>query len=214
LPISLPEKTSPAAVVKCPLCAAEYLLQEALDQIPPCLLVLDPGPAPESVLGTEPGSMDSCPTGMLPQLEFPDQDPAAVEGGPKEGRAANPDEAALAHFADDSDIESRVALGDEAPAEGAAIIGGELQHGSDLSQTMPDAEGPGADSFALSHGAGTSMSSQAAQRKHASGGGVGEAVKAIVGGAVGLAIGYYILLWIGNDFLDLGKYLPTWLKPS
>jgi hypothetical protein len=37
------------------------------------------------------------------------------------------------------------------------------------------------------------------------------------GGAVGLALGYFILLWIGGpqkDFLEIGRQLPPWAVPA
>src|SRR5437762_1261653 len=116
LQISLPEKTSPAAQVKCPLCAAEYTLQEALEQVPPMLIVLDPGPVESRVLSeTAVGAaVDACSTGMLPQVEFPDAPEGDEPGG-------------LPHFGDDEDVEGRLSLGDEAPDEGGAMIGGVLR---------------------------------------------------------------------------------------
>src|SRR5438093_13785786 len=94
LQVSLPEKAAPAARVQCPLCTAEYTLQEALDQVPPMLIVLDPGPVEaavmsEAAVGAE---LDACSTGMLPQVEFPDATDGDEAGG-------------LPHFADDDDVE-------------------------------------------------------------------------------------------------------------
>ncbi len=45
----------------------------------------------------------------------------------------------------------------------------------------------------------------------------GELVKIVVGGAAGLVLGYWFLLWIGGpqrDFLQVGHRLPAWMVPA
>ena len=209
LQVSLPAKASPAAQVKCPLCSAEYALQDALNEMPPMLIVLDPGPVEaavmsEAAVGAE---LDAASTGMLPEVEFPDD---AAAGG-------------LPHFADDADVaddrdfadgvddaEGRLSLGDEAPDESGAMIGGALRDQTDES-------GDGA--FDLGRGRdGASRPAAAGRRgQRSSSGGFGEMVKAVMGGVIGLAIGYYILLWLGKDPMlikpFLHSYLPDWLVP-
>jgi hypothetical protein len=135
-------------------------------------------------------TLDAGSTGLLPEVEFPD---AEGEG--------------LAHFADDDGIdgaeedEGRLALGDEAPDESAAMIGGPLRRDAD----------DGA--FDLDRRA--SAASRASDRR--GGSGFGELIKAILGAVMGLAIGYYILLWLGRDPAQLKPflhdYLPDWLVP-
>jgi hypothetical protein len=52
------------------------------------------------------------------------------------------------------------------------------------------------------------------QRRGATGGGIAELVKIVLGGIVGLAIGYWLLLWItGNDFLEASRFVPGWALP-
>jgi hypothetical protein len=206
LQISLPEKTSPAAQVKCPLCAAEYTLREALDQVPPMLIVLDPGPVEscvmsEAAVGATGATLDACSTGMLPQVEFPDAPEGDEPGG-------------LPHYADDDDVEARVSLGDEAPDEGGAMIGGVLR------ERMRSDEGNEEDDFDLDRrhdGASRPGVLKAPRRAPRSSGGIGEVLKAVIGAIVGLSIGYYILLWLGRDPLQLksflSDYLPGWLLP-
>jgi hypothetical protein len=194
LQVSLPERTSPAAQVKCPLCSAEYTLQDALNELPPMLIVLDPGPVESSVMSEAcvGAAADACSTGMLPEVQFP-----AEEG-----------EGGLPHFADDDDIESRVSLGDEAPGEGGAMIG------------SGDGDEPECDLG--SHGVGLDTSSNgetAAASRRGSGkqGGVGEFVKAILGAVIGLTIGYLILLWLGRDPVKLKPYFDAyvpWIVPK
>jgi hypothetical protein len=176
--------------VKCPLCAAEYTLQEALAEMPPMLIVLDPGPVDSCVMSEAAvgAGAEGCSTGMLPQVEFPDSE---EEGG------------GLPHFADDEDVEGRVSLGDEAPAEGGAMLGGAF--GADEEEGDADAQA-------------TPAVLKARRRAPKSGGGIGEMIKAVGGGVVGLSIGYYILLWLGRDPLMvkefLSEYLPSWLLPK
>lgn len=207
LQISLPQKLSPAAQVKCPLCSAEYTLQEALDQAPPMLIVLDPGPlvpASESCVMSEAAvgaGVDACSTGMLPQVEFP-ADGADDPNG-------------LPHFANDEDVETRVPLGEEAPDEGGAMLGVALREGDAQEQAdgqaddQADSEAPDGDSRV-----GVLRVPRRAPR---SSGGIGEMLKAVGGAVVGLSIGYYILLWLGKDPLLLkpllSGYLPAWLLP-
>ncbi len=210
LQVSLPARASPAARVKCPLCSAEYALQDALNEMPPMLIVLDPGPVEaavmsEAAVGAE---LDAGSTGMLPEVEFPDD---AAAGG-------------LPHFADDGDVaddrdfadgvddaEGRLSLGDEAPDESGAMIGGAMIGGA----LRDEADGEGDDGeFDLGRGKdGASRPTAAGRRGQRSSGGLGEMVKAVMGGVIGLAIGYYILLWLGKDPMLLKSYLPDWLVP-
>jgi len=204
LQISVPENVSPAALVKCPLCSAEYTLREALDEAPPMLIVLDPGPEAlaaasvmsEAAVGDE---LDAGSTRRLPQVEFPDM--PAGEGD------------VLAHFADEDDG-GRVSLGDEEPHEGGAIIGGVLRDRDEPGRNELDRH----DDFLLgtredASDASTAVSARRGQRK---GGGIGELIKAVLGAVVGLALGYLILIWLGRDPLQLepyfAEYVP-WLLP-
>jgi hypothetical protein len=41
--VSVPAKASPSALVRCPLCREQYRLEEALDQLPPALIVVEGG---------------------------------------------------------------------------------------------------------------------------------------------------------------------------
>jgi hypothetical protein len=212
LQVSLPAKASPAAQVKCPLCSAEYALQEALNEVPPMLIVLDPGPVEAAVLsGTAVGAeLNADSTGMLPEVEFPDTDEAA---------------GSLPHFADDEDIagavrggepddeahgdaEGRLSLGDEAPDESGAMIGGALRDG--------DAADEAHGGFDLSRADGGAPRT-GSRRGQRSSGGFAEMIKAVMGAVIGLAIGYYILLLLGRDPMQLKPflhtYLPDWLVP-
>ncbi len=224
LQVSLPERTSPAARVKCPLCSAEYSLQEALDQVPPPLIVLDHGAGPSGAVeaaamsGAAVGAaLDAGSTGALPEVEFPDDHLTDIEGEGAEG---------LAHFADrdgiddgmeeggieggidgvdEDDVEGRLALGDETPDESGAMIGGPLRRE--------------ADDFELSHGAASASRAASDRRDRLDhrGSGFAEMIKAVLGAVIGLAIGYYILLWLGRDPIQLKPflhtYLPDWLVP-
>ena len=55
-----------------------------------------------------------------------------------------------------------------------------------------------------------------ARSKRASVGIFGQLLGIVGGGIVGLALGYYVLLWIGGarvDFLEIRDQLPQWLLP-
>ena len=41
--VTVPAKANPSALVRCPLCREQYRLEEALDQLPPALVVIDGG---------------------------------------------------------------------------------------------------------------------------------------------------------------------------
>jgi hypothetical protein len=202
LQVSLPQGVSPAARVKCPLCSGEYTLQEALDQVPPMLIILDSGPLAVMSEAAIEAELDAGSTGMLPQVEFPQSE----------------HEEELPHFADDDD-DARVALGDEAPAEDGAMIGGPLRRVAqdddfDLDEER-DGKRNGVTAKAGRRGHGGGGQRGGGQR---GGGGFGEFVKVIVGAVVGLVIGYYILLLLGRDPMQLKPlvemYLPEWLVPQ
>jgi hypothetical protein len=177
--------------VKCPLCTAEYTLQEALDQVPPMLIVVDPGPFPSAVMSEAAvgAELDACSTGMLPQVEFPDSER----------------DQGLPHFADDDDDDAHLALGEEVPAEDGAMIGGPLRPVAD-------------ESFDLDERRDGRRRSEAGRSGPRRRGALAELVKVILGAVVGLAIGYYILLLLGRDPMQLRPlfeaYLPQWLVPQ
>jgi hypothetical protein len=193
LQVSLPEKLSPVAQVKCPLCSAEYALQDALNELPPMLIVLDPGPVESSVMSEACVGVgaDGCPTGMLPEVEFPEE---GVESD-------------LAHFADDEDVESRVALGDEAPAEGGAVLGAAFDDRS----AQEDEGGAGFDLDGRSEAASADRAATSGRRGQRRQGGIGEVIKAVLGAVIGLLIGYVILLWLDRDPMDLKPYFDAYL---
>jgi hypothetical protein len=149
-------------------------------------------------------TLDAGSTGALPEVEFPDDHLIDMEGEGAEG---------LAHFADregidddiDDDVEGRLALGDETPDESGAMIGGALRRD--------------AGDFELSRSSGGTSrgASDRRDRLDRRGGGFAEMIKAVLGAVIGLAIGYYILLWLDRDPIQikplLDSYLPDWLVP-
>jgi hypothetical protein len=203
LPVSLPASTASDARVKCPLCAAEYVLQEALDRAPPELIVLEAGTSvpsmAESSRSTVLAAGEPLSTGDLPQVQFPDDDEGEL--GPS-------------GFADESPAEEsfaqRLALGDEDPQDGGAIIG--VRGGVEADGHTGLAE--------AASGSGTRLKlfeteegdiPRSARRSRHEGNAFAEFVKVILGGVLGLAIAYYILLWLGRDPLQVKDRLPTWL---
>src|SRR5262245_17352755 len=90
--VSLPPKTPPAAKVRCPLCAEEYLLSEAMNTLPPMLEVLELpegySPASEEVdisasaflkTADRPATLDDDDVGEL-KLSEPHGGVATLEG--------------------------------------------------------------------------------------------------------------------------------------
>jgi hypothetical protein len=178
------------------------------------LIVLDPGPVEAAVMSEAAvgAALDPGSTGLLPEVEFPDTDFAnTVEGAD-----------GLPHYAGDQDIdeegdagedsEGRVSLGDEAPDESGAMIGGALHDQSRDEKADDD----GGFDFDRDRD-GAPRTAVALRRAPRSSGGFGEMIKALLGAILGVAIGYYILLWLGKDPMQikpfLESYLPDWLVP-
>jgi hypothetical protein len=157
--VTVPLRASPKALVRCPLCLEEYLLSEALDGLPPALVVLD-------------GS------------EMADE-PALAGAGVARAEAGR----------------AEYGGGDEYRLTGGAF------------DAALDASGPGA-----AVGAPRPVVKGAARPKKKEKSALVELVKIVLGGLVGLTLGYFALLWgFGMDVLDLGPkitpYAP-WIVPA
>ena len=215
-PVSIPDDASLAAWVKCPLCGAEFNLREAFDLAPPSLIVLDPGAPVASIPAEGNASLmsETSSSSEIPLVQFPDQ--AGVSGG-------------LPHFADDEDDDSgdlHIPLDEEAPLDGGAMIGlgqnASANGGDDFSANAFVGDNPiGADALlgfgdpapeVADHGGVGIESGRPRKRRQSNM--LLELVKVVVGGVVGLALAYYILLWMGRDPLEIADKFPSWLLPS
>ena len=216
-PVSIPDDASLAAWMQCPLCRAEFILRDAFDLAPPALIVLDPGPPIASIPTEGNASLmsETSSSSEIPLVQFPDQ--ADDSGG-------------LPHFADDEDDDSgdlHIPLAEEAPLDGGAMIGLGL-NASGNGDSAPSASAvvnndpivadasfdfgdPAPEGGEVGSGVGIE-SGQPRKRRQTNM--LLEMVKVVVGGVVGLAIGYYIMLWIGEDPFNIADKLPSWLNPG
>jgi hypothetical protein len=163
--VTVPAKAKPSAVVRCPLCREEYRLDEALEQLPPSLVVIDGGY---------------------------DDDEGELVGA---GVGAS---------------EYRVA---------GEYDGGGFSAGLGASDSVFSTGGPGGSALsdtAVAAPAPRLGDTSRPKRKQKSA--VGELVKVVLGGVVGIVAAMMILWWaVGRDPLKLGpkvaEYAP-WIVPE
>lgn len=239
--VAIPPGVVAEAVVRCPICSAEYPLADALSQLPPLLIVVDPVLA---VAGSEEASdvtsVQSAPTADEVALlaRQPIADAAEGEGADLFAAAEETgDESAetavgeAAESADDDVFESAVAadeavadeqaegaVEDEAVAEEEFGIAGEEDVEEDA-----DAEGAAAlADFARLQEAKAEPSTAAKLRRKKGKNPVWQLGGVIGGAVVGLFLGYYVLNFFWgpqHDYFGVwlpgcphtAKHRPTWL---
>lgn len=239
--VTLPENSTPQARVLCPLCQAEYPLEEILKSLPPQLVLLDPPTTSEptsawmaeedeedsaEVAATGEDSRGEASGGEEPDSEQPD-DPWGAAFGAEEFKA---DETADDFRANESEEESEEI---EAEAFGEDDFSGddfradesedeiELEpfetanegQSLDFGDSEPnfDAERPGPAGI---HGIPTIAPLPNRRRRPSA---LRQMIGVAGGGVMGLSLGYFILLWIGGpqkDFLKVGHKLPALIVPA
>ncbi|HUY32198.1 MAG TPA: hypothetical protein VMV69_05410 [Pirellulales bacterium] len=108
---------------------------------------------------------------------------------------------------------------DRAPDDGVMderAIDGEAAADQDNAATAEDEIGAGPGDESVDAPVGSFNIAAKPRSKPASIGIFGQFVGMVGGGIIGLALGYYVLLWIGGaraDFLDIREKLPRWLVP-
>ncbi len=223
--VSTPEGVDLDAMVKCPFCDAEYALRESL---PPALIpvgavptAVEEGPATERPTpdAAAPATAETGTEAVEPAVAAPSvpesgteaAEPAAeataeptAEGDATTPATPEPDEAkpTTAAAEDDGGMFDFLHQGPEAsaPTEGAVDVGATVD--PDL-PSFADSDTPG------DAGEGAPVSSLAARpRRRNEKSMAKEMIGAIVGGIVGLSIGYYALNLLGGERFD---FLNIWL---
>lgn len=142
-PVSLPSNAPPQARARCPLCAAEYPVEDALKGLPPALVLLDvPAaapfePSPEEAAG-ESGEELSL-EGSLEELSLEGPGELPLEQPSEETFAGSAEE----FFEPSSEAPSPEESADETPAEPTAL----MWSAGDKNPDAPTEEGPRFDSW-------------------------------------------------------------------
>lgn len=238
--VAIPPGVVAEAVVRCPICSAEYPLADALSQLPPLLIVVDPVLAvADSSSAADVTSVQSAATAeeaaLLAQQpvadategEGPDLFVAADEAGAEAaglavGEAAESAEGIVfdgAAAADEAaaDEQGKSVVADEAVTEEEFGIAGE--------EVGEDAEAEGAAAladFARLQEAKPEPSAAAKMRRKKGKNPVWQLGGVIGGAVIGLFMGYYVLNFFWgpqHDYLGIwlpgcahtAKHRPTWL---
>ncbi len=199
-PVTIPGGADSSARVRCPLCAEEYTLADALQKLPPALVLLD-APAPSDELA----EADAWPPGLAARPDQSDVDAAetaesdAVDDGP------------VFDFGGDALVAKADAKAETAEEE--------ADDEPFTLEAPPDAEGApaafdfggGAAKGAASIGAGAAVGARPKRKKKSV---AAEMIKIGFGGAAAIPIAVLIMWWgMGRDFKELApwvaKYCPA-----
>lgn len=194
-PVRVPDGLSEQARVRCPMCSAEFSAGEALAGAPPLVIVLDLGPAPGEPSGAATAAETSqWATPAAAAAAGLGSDVAATEGGQETGQAAGP---AL----DGESLPDLWRKVDEAPqidlGEGAAAHETEAVDSAAFAAFGAEQE-PAEDQSAVDR----LLSARRPPGKRREKSLARELLGAVIGGFLGLALGYYVLNFFGGERFD------------
>jgi hypothetical protein len=191
--VTIPEGVAAGAAVRCPLCRAEYALSVVLDAIPPTLIPVEPRIPPAGL-----GEMADAAREAAVPAEFGRTAVVAPA-------TAGPVLQSWERLAAAADLAAAEAA--PAPAETAetdlepALFGGFAREAAEVSSEKKARRG--AEVLAAP------FPPRRRRRSGAKTSPLRKLVGIIGGGVLGLAIGYYLLNWIGGPRFDfLQVYLP------
>ncbi|MGH7136193.1 MAG: hypothetical protein ACREHD_10670, partial [Pirellulales bacterium] len=198
--LTIPDLDPLQQSLRCPLCDAGFPAEQVL---------ADCVPFPPAAIIVEAGSSWVESSGVaaeLPPNSMADQPAVAA------GEVAAPS-AALSPAADTSEE-----IKDTSPRAGEASSSNAIDHPSSVTDdaAREGAKGASADYEAFGHQVAAMRVAPRARRQASALGMLGQLLGMALGGVLGLAIGYYVLVWIGGaqaDFLELRGKLPRWLVP-
>ncbi len=199
-PVRLPDGLSEQARVRCPLCDAEFSADEALAGAPPLVIVVDPGPSPAEPAQTVSAPESAGTEALAAAAAAPGADVAGAptdEAGqavaPATGGESVPDLWRKVDDAPQIELGTGAAANEAEDMDSAAFAG--------FGEREEPAEDEGAVDRLLSarRPAGKRREKSLAR----------ELIGAVIGGFVGLALGYYLLNYFGGErFHFVEVYLP------
>ncbi len=220
--VAIPPGVVAEAVVRCPICSAEYPLADALSQLPPLLIVVDPIlAAAESDAAAEVTSVQSAATAE--EVALLAQQPVAET---TDGAGAEADLFAPGDEATDEALASEEAVAAdqaEGVAEEEGIEEGEFRVVGEEVEEDAEAEGAAAlADFARLQETKPEPSTAAKLRRKKGKNPVWQLGGVIGGAVIGLFMGYYVLNFFWgpqHDYLGIwlpgcphtAKHRPTWL---
>jgi hypothetical protein len=184
--LTIPELAEHRQPLRCPLCDAQFDAEQVLADSVSF-------PPLAIVLGSDNPPNLSPKSSLDDDLESPNHEPL-----PREAAVQLPTEPALDHLAED--IPDRAA---EAEAEG-------------IPDQHAEADPPADEYESFGQQAAGMRVAPPVRRKSSPLAVLGQLAGMAIGGILGLAIGYYVLVWIGGpraDFLELRRKVPRWFVP-
>lgn len=230
--MAVPANAGPADEVRCPLCQAQFSLEDVLDialpelivvrQVAPLNLGMSAGAdAPligSGLLGVSGGSLvGGLREGTLMGFGSSEFNGHGAGAATLDVPAAGfPDDGAGGYSLTEPSPASPAETGQETPSKPP---GDSWNMGQDLNSALAEMpETTIAQGFAGEHVEGMDEAAgiTATPRKKRKEPNMAlEMVKAIFGGAIGLTVAYMILLWgCSRDPLQLGRKLPSWMVPT
>jgi|GEM_PF-6970707 len=178
-PVTLPDGYAGDATVRCPLCDAEYTLDEAMQTAPPALIIVNPG----STVPLEAAPV--LPGGVMPVMT--EADAAGLDELPAGDAWAPEGSGDLGVIAGDSD----------APTVGAGIPG---ESGEET--------GFGGITSSVGSSVSTTPTGTPSRRKKKKSNPLGQIIQVVFGAVMAVVIVYYILNAMGRKEWDYKIYLP------
>lgn len=184
-PVTIPDGVEPEAEVRCPLCAVVYPLHVAIAEVPPALIPIESG----TITAAAPDSDSTAKSNLISEpfhtaestdtAESPETEQDVEESPQTGGSAAD-------------GVTPKIDIG-QTPVDREVFAGFRLQEdGTSQGET--------------SEATPTTQRRRKRKREKSA---AKEIVGAILGGFLGLAIGYYMLNYLGGERFDFMKiYLP------
>jgi len=180
-PVTIPDGVNSDVEVRCPLCEAEYPLQEAMAELPPALV-----PVETETETAATADADATLKSDLISEPFYVGEPAKTEAETAESEAAEGEEAEAASETAGETTEQRPPTIDtgQTPVDTEAFTGFRVE--GDDEEDQP------------AEGAPTAKRPRKRKQKSVA----KEIVGALLGGFLGLALGYYLLNYFGGERFD------------
>jgi hypothetical protein len=216
--LTIPDLADRQQSLRCPLCDAQFAAEQVLADcvnFPPAAILVDAADRLPAA-----GFEESIGEG--PQFSMSDEPVAATNAGEAWGSAALPETAEqeegfeTSHKAEEEWASPVPAESDASAAEPAVSESAEASEPAEDAGGTEDETSEKADYEAFGRQVASMRVAPKAKRQASALGALGQLMGMALGGVLGLAIGYYVLIWIGGsqaDFLELRGKLPRWLRP-